>query len=272
MSLTGALGSALRGIGNKAKIEGARRSVLVRLGRRSELDYLIAPEVSGDELARTLTVLAMLPSVKLIIEVGSSDGRGSTSALIAGIRRRADQHEVSLFCFELSRIRFEKLRELLNEEKYATAINLPSVNSERMATPEVVKSAHSDPSLRLSGFRLAEVMRWRKQDLDYLQESGRDFDGIQVVRDRYKLPIADLALIDGSEFTGQADAQALKGSKVFVLDDTETLKGSSARREILSWGGYEEVMHRPSLRNGFAVLVRSELAADVGARLRLRDG
>ena len=60
---------------------------------------------------------------------------------------------------------------------------------------------------------------------------------------------------------------ALRGCGVFVLDDTETLKGSSAGQEILSWGGYEEVLRRPNVRNGFAVLVRSEYSAEVRATL-----
>ena len=241
--------------------------MLLQLGRRSELDYLIAPEAAGDELAEALTKLAMLPFVKSIVEVGSSDGRGSTSALIAGIRERPDQHEVRLFCFEISRVRFEKLSQLLIDENYAVPVNLPSVNSERIATRGLVELAHRDPELRLSQFRLDEVMRWRQQDLDYLLASGRDIDGIQVVRDRYSVSDVDLAFIDGSEFTGRADAQALRGCGVFVLDDTETLKGSSAGQEILSWGGYEEVLRRRDVRNGFAVLVRSEYLAEVKATL-----
>lgn len=257
------MGAQLRNLGAKASLAELRKSVLVQLGRRSELDYLIAPEAAGDELAEALTKLVMLPFVKSIVEVGSSDGRGSTSALIAGIRKRPDQHEVRLFCLEVSRVRFDKLSQLLSDENYAVPVNLPSVNSERIATRDSVELAHSDPDLRLSQFRLAEVMRWRQQDLDYLLTSGRDVDGIQVVRDRYVVPDIDLALIDGSEFTGQADAQALRGCRVFVLDDTETLKGSSAAEEILSWGGYEEVLRRPNVRNGFAVLVRSEYSAEV---------
>jgi len=74
--------------------------------RDSELDNIIPPEIKNDEFYEAIIKLTSTEKIKTILEIGSSDGSGSTKAFAEGLKRNSNNP--ILFCLEVSRPRFEK--------------------------------------------------------------------------------------------------------------------------------------------------------------------
>src|SRR4051812_27015257 len=91
----------------------------------SSLDRLIPPEILRDGFYDLIQRLARDPSVRTILEIGSSAGQGSTAAFVAGIR--ANPARPNLFCLELSKPRFQALRETYANEPQVRPYNGSSV-------------------------------------------------------------------------------------------------------------------------------------------------
>jgi hypothetical protein len=87
-------------------ISAVRRRLALRLPGRSELDLVIPPEIANDEFFEVITRVAAAPSVRTVLEIGASNGAGSTRALVAGLRTKPDPQ---LFCLEVSAPRFREL-------------------------------------------------------------------------------------------------------------------------------------------------------------------
>jgi hypothetical protein len=102
------------------------------------LDQLIPPEIKNDELYFLLHRIAAQPALRTFLEIGSSSGEGSTEALVSGLRARPDRGDVRLFCMELSRERFARLRNTYVAEPFVRPYNLSSVGTRRFPSPEAV--------------------------------------------------------------------------------------------------------------------------------------
>ncbi len=63
-------------------------------------------------------------------------------------------------------------------------------------------------------------------------------------------------LIDGSEFTGNAELEEVYGAEFILLDDTRTFKCHAAHRRLLHDPGYELISENPELRHGYSVFRR----------------
>src|SRR5215218_10060196 len=91
----------------------------------SNLDRLIPPEIVRDELYQLLERLAREEYLRTVLEIGSSAGAGSTAALVAGIR--ANPRRPTLFCLELSKVRFDALCKTYQREPQVNCVNASSV-------------------------------------------------------------------------------------------------------------------------------------------------
>ena len=75
---------------------------------KSELDFLIPPEIKNDEFYVAIAKIAREGEIKTVLEIGSSSGEGSTEALVKGLLNNPNQPQ--LFCLEISKTRFEALQ------------------------------------------------------------------------------------------------------------------------------------------------------------------
>jgi hypothetical protein len=53
----------------------------------SDLNRVIAPEITGDAFYETIRHLAATENLATVLEIGSSSGGGSTEAFVAGLAR-----------------------------------------------------------------------------------------------------------------------------------------------------------------------------------------
>ncbi len=56
------------------------------------------------------------------------------------------------------------------------------------------------------------MLNWLDQDIDYIKLSHVNQNGIEFIKEQNNIDFFDVVLIDGSEFTGEAELQKIYGS------------------------------------------------------------
>ncbi len=220
----------------------------------SELDRPIPPEIFNDELYHLLKEIASKNDVRYILEIGSSSGEGSTSAIVSGIR--SNPNNPSLFCLEVSKVRFEGLKKRYLNEPNVHCFNLSSVLLKDFPTEQTVTDFYMTTKSVLNNYPLETVLGWLAQDKDYITTHEIRGGGIRLIKEQFNINYFDMVLIDGSEFTGEAELNEVYGARYVVLDDIRGFK-NYANFQRLSRDPHYHLMHcNPNLRNGYAIFKR----------------
>lgn len=224
----------------------------------STLDKIIAPEIKNDPFFEHLHTYASNPRLRTFLEIGSSSGGGSTEAFVKGIRKRSNKESVSLYCMELSQARFQLLKETYHADSFVKAFNLSSISSSEFPSEADVIYFYKNIPTKLNNTKLKTVLDWYRADLDYIQKSNNDQNGIEFIKHDQSIIQFDMVLIDGSEFTGERELELVIGASVIALDDTETYKCHAALQRLSKDQRYKLITHRPEIRNGYAIFERKD--------------
>lgn len=216
----------------------------------SELDRVIPPEIKNDAFYRLIQQLAAREDVVHILEIGSSAGQGSTAAFTDALRKRKTPG--NLYCLEISAPRFDRLQQCYQRDGFVHCHQWSSVAPDGFATEDEVRSFYQTTPSPLNQYPMARVLGWLQQDLDYISQHGIGTGGIDRVKRQYGIEQFDLVLIDGSEFTGRAELEAVYGARYILLDDVTTLKNHANYRRLCRDPQYELVAENKKLRNGYA--------------------
>jgi hypothetical protein len=219
----------------------------------SDLDRVIPPEVNNDDLYAMIRTLAAEAPVTTMLEIGSSSGTGSTRAFVEGMLQ--NPHSPSLFCLEVSSRRHAELARRYAHLPSVHTYNLPSVLADDFPSEEVV-TEYFQLHGQVYGVRLPELIRWLRQDIAYTKRLRVEQGGIQVIKDQNRIDTFGIVLIDGSEFTGNAELQQVIGADYLILDDTRTFKNAANRRLLADSPEYELIAESGTTRNGFAAFRR----------------
>jgi hypothetical protein len=220
----------------------------------SPLDSLIAPEIVGDRFHRSIMDVAATPGVHQILEIGSSSGAGSTEAWVAGALRNPIRPQ--LHCIEVSEARFDALVERWREYDFVCCHHVSSVPLESFPDPATVEAFYRGTRSKLRRTPLEDVLDWLRHDRDYVREHDLSRRGIREIREQHDIETFDAVLIDGSEFTGEAELDEVYGARFLLLDDTQTYKNYENARRLESDPRYRIVVTSRRTRNGFAVFER----------------
>lgn len=217
----------------------------------SNLDNIIPPEIINDPFYNTIVELASQDGVKTILEIGSSSGEGSTKAFVTGITR--NPNKPSLFCLEVSKPRFRKLKNYFKSKPFVFCYNKSSVSLNHFPSmKEVEEFMESIPS-PLNQYGKETVKSWLKADVDYILAYNKNENGIEFIKTTHLIENFDIVLIDGSEFTGAAELNFVYGSKYILLDDINTFKNYRNFQILSTDPNYELIEKNHTLRNGYAV-------------------
>lgn len=222
----------------------------------SNLEQIIEPEIVNDELYAWIEKLAANPGVKTILEIGSSSGEGSTQAFINGMLKNPSKP--MLFCMEMVTTRFAALRHRWGGRPNVFLNQMSSVPDFCFMTPEEVTVFYNTVPTTLNRYPLEQVLGWLKQDLDYLRENNVVTNGIVRIKESMDIVHFDLALLDGSAFTGFAELQEVHGAKFIILDDIVDIKHFKSYENLSHDPAYFLLAENKTLRNGYAIFQRSE--------------
>jgi glycosyltransferase involved in cell wall biosynthesis len=226
----------------------------------SELERIIPPEIKGDAFYRLIRDLAATEELRHVLEIGSSAGGGSTEAFVAGLSQNPGSPR--LHCIEVSKPRFEVLRQTYADRPFVQCYNMSSVAPEEFPSEAEVTAFYRDETSGLTKYPLPEVLRWLAQDIAYVREAGVPAGAIERIKAMHGIARFDMVLIDGSEFTGEVELAKVIGAKLILLDDTNTFKCFRARQALLADPAYELIADNQKLRNGFSAFRRTTAAQD----------
>src|SRR5262249_6083006 len=150
-------------------------------------------------------------------EIGSSAGGGSTEAFVAGLSQNPGTPK--LFCIEVSKVRFQTLRETYAGYPFVYCYNRSSVTEAEFPSPATVRQFYREFQSGLRKFPLEQVLSWLEHDQQYLREVGVEAGAIEAIKAEHDIDAFDMVLIDGSEFTGEVEYEKVKGARIIVLDD-----------------------------------------------------
>ncbi|MEI8365604.1 MAG: hypothetical protein WCF65_04215 [Parachlamydiaceae bacterium] len=217
----------------------------------SELDRLIPPEIKNDAFYTAIYNLVRKEPVQSILEIGSSSGAGSTDAFIKGMKK--NRSHPTLFCMELSNTRFKALQEHYANNPSVICYHASSVPLERFPEESEVLDFMETVDSNLRYYGSTEVIRWLKQDIEYVKNSNVPQNGIELVKSEHNIKDFDVVLIDGSEFTGQAELALVYGAKFILLDDICTFKNHNNYIALINDVNYNLIEKNQYLRNGYAI-------------------
>jgi len=220
------------------------------------LDYYIPPEILNDTFYEKIIDLSSRPTVKNILEIGSSCGEGSTSAFLRGISK--NQSKPRLYCVEVSKTRFEILQSSYQNHPQISVYNVSSVPLRDFPKKKDVVNFYKKYDSRLRNYALHEVLQWLEQDIRYLTTSGVNQNGIETIKKENGISCFDIVLIDGSEFTGEAELKYVYGAKYILLDDILAFKNYFNYKKLLQDCNYKLIAEDLNLRNGWAAFEKND--------------
>ena len=221
------------------------------IGHRNRLDRIIPPEIFNDPLFHAIRRIASQDDVSTALEIGSSDGSGSTRAFIDGFSKKNEQ--VRLFCMEMSEGRYQRLKESVKTLPYVHCINASSVSLKRFPSEDEIAAFYKHNPSSLNSYPLPQVLQWLQDDKLYAADRNKDEDGIKSIKSQFGIDTFDMVLIDGSEFTGREEMKDVYGAKYILLDDIRGYKNHHNFQRLKSDANYALVEKDLALRNGYAV-------------------
>jgi hypothetical protein len=222
----------------------------------SDLDRLLPPQIANDRFHRALRAVAARPEIRTVLEIGASSGGGSTEALVAGALGNP-AGPPALHSIEVSKARFAALVERYRDYPFLHPYNVSSVPAAAFPSEEAVARFHAEVRSKLRNNRLPKVLGWLRQDLAYLAEHPElDAPGIRRIRERHGIDRFDAVLIDGSEFTGEAELAEVYGARLLLLDDTRSYKNWENDRRLRRDPAYRRVGSSHWTRNGWSAFER----------------
>ena len=215
---------------------------------------LIPPEIIDDEFSELIEEICRKPEVLTCIEIGSSDGRGSTQAILRGINGR---EFARLYGFEVNVDRFAELIKLKAGHPEFTPCNFSTVSLDAFMRPDEVQDFYERHKTALNWTPLPEVLGWIESGKQYIEENKILRNGLpEIVAGIHGARNIDFVLIDGSPFTARAELAAVFGARYIALDDINDIKNYETWKYLGNSHAYKLVKENLCLRNGYAVFQR----------------
>jgi hypothetical protein len=136
--------------------------------------------------------------------------------------------------------------------------NVSSVPLKDFPKKKAVANFYKNYDSRLRNYPLHDVLQWLEQDIRYLTTSGVNQNGIETIKKLNGISYFDIVLIDGSEFTGEAELKYVYGAKYILLDDILAFKNYFNYKKLLQDCNYTLIASDLNLRNGWAAFEKND--------------
>ncbi len=228
------------------------------LNANSALDRIIIPaEIKNDSFYQAIYRISETEDIKTILEIGSSNGAGSTEAFALGIQR--NPNKPTLYCMEISQTRFAALQGRYAHEPRVKCYNVSSIPAEAFPSKKEIIDFYYSTHTNLNNYPLQEVLRWLGIDIQYIVSHDVIKNGIEHIKQVNGIDFFDIVLIDGSEFSGKSELKLVYGAKFILLDDINAFKNYENYHSLLQDPHYELIEFNWQLRNGYAIFRHKDL-------------
>ena len=193
---------------------------------------------------RIIYDLVLKNNFKTIVDVGTWNGMGTTSCLLAALEKKQD-FSASIYTIEL----YEEILHYakINLNKYINKFNLKILHGKLVDLDEVYSwFDHSKINFEEDG----HARLWYHKDMELLSKIPNI---LHLLPDKI-----DFLILDGGEYSTYPEWQKLKNRcHFFALDDTNLHKCSKIKSEIISDSKYTIIYDVINERNGFLVGYRN---------------
>jgi hypothetical protein len=224
----------------------------------SGLDKLIDPEMNRNtQIYYVIQEYLKRVPVSTVLEVGGGGG-GSTEALIKGILNSPSQgKEVRMASIELSKARYEFLKDKYKNIPFYIPYNTSSVTLDKLPSEEEVAKFIRETNVH--GGNVEEVLRWLRQDIQYTKDNGLNENGIQKVKKDLNIDTFSVALLDSGEFCSNAEFKELPNCDCYILDDIHAFKNYYVHRTLEKDINYVKLFQE-DIRGGSSLFCKKEIA------------
>lgn len=224
---------------------------------------IIPPEIKHDNFYNSIiTTIASDNTIKNVIEIGASSGEGSTEAIILGCiqncknKLNLDKNldiDIKVFSIEVCTERYERLKLRYRNIPVFHPYNVSSISIDEFPSRDIISNFYNTTHTTLNQYPLPMVMSWYDKDLEYINTNNIPQDGIEIIKKQHNIDKFDIALIDGSEFTGSVELDHLWGSKYILLDDINAFKNYHGHQKLKTSLEYQCIIEDVKTRNGFSI-------------------
>jgi hypothetical protein len=190
-------------------------------------------------VGKVLIQLLKSEPIQTVVEIGTWNGRGSTTCILNALQEKQDVVFLSLEC---------------NREKHAYAIkHLQSLVTKEtsivwgtiLRDNEITNLESIFPEYRIN----SEFQRWHKLDIENMKACPYVFDSVPET--------IDFLLLDGGEFTTYFEFLKLvsRCTNYIALDDVHASKCKKIRQLLIENSNWNEIAYIPE-RNGFSLFKR----------------
>lgn len=215
------------------------------------------PEIlKTDAMGIAITELVNEFRPKTILEIGSSDGTGSSTVFADAIVGKPCE----LYCMEVTDDRYLALCRNMALYQNVACYQASSVGVDGMVDQDYVykfRDAHRHDLQIFKLYKMSLVLSWHKEVIEHIN-NAKFKDGIDLIKQNHDVQLFDMVLIDGSPFTAMAELDKVYGAKVIIMDDTMDIKCYDPMMRLLSDPNYELIIRNDHYRNGFAAFKWNE--------------
>lgn len=183
-----------------------------------------AQVMRNTEFGQRLFQIASLPMYKTFLEVGTWKGNGSTRCIIEGLlqRLRGGSEDVHFWSLEANKYFFDEAVKLWEPE----ALPFLHLMYGKLHTSGLLSAEEVERHTYFGNVK-THYEYWYKQD-------AIDYANSPFVNPQLLPPTIDVLILDGGEFSGYADWDALKDKqpKLVILDDTGVMKNERVYKEL----------------------------------------
>jgi hypothetical protein len=187
------------------------------------------------QIGRWIEFISAMPNVNNMVEIGTWNGRGSSQAIVRGVksRSRVSRADVNVIGYEINPLMVKSAEKVLKKYSFFKVIFGSIVNVEELDRTNLDATEKS----------------WFEQDVLWMANAPKVFE---------TLPSSiDLLILDGGEFSTFAEFVKLNSrvTNWIILDDTKTRKCAEIMRLVRKENKFF-VVYESDERHGTSILKR----------------
>ena len=199
-------------------------------------------QINIDESAgKLIHDISLCENIKNILEIGTWNGMGSTQCIIKALKKR--NQAVNFTSIELYPEMYKQaVSNLKDDLRYVNILNGSIVSEADLGWFDVSQINFSQD---------LHAQLYYHKDIEYIKTSK---NVLQEVQDEI-----DFLILDGGEYSTYPEWQKLRNkTSIVFLDDTNILKCSRIRSEIIHSNDYFTIKDQSNERNGYAAFIKKD--------------
>lgn len=186
-----------------------------------------------------------------ILVVGAGSGEGIVQAIVSAY---PNSDARMLFCIEPKENEFHELAATYSN--VATLCNCSSVSTENYISADELAAFYKYIPSIMNNFPLELFTEMLNSEKQYLDTSHRSLDCINDIKRLYNRDRFYFVVLNGSQFSGKADLDAIYGADFILLTSINSVKDYANHRRLCEDDNYSLILTNASARAGYSMFYR----------------